>query len=81
MPRDPGQHDEEQERGDARAELQKDEPHKSTFREMRRRPDTGAAAVWLQFFRETCTPSADNLNLSPTSVAMSLITTPCSFLR
>jgi hypothetical protein len=92
MPRDLGHHDEEQEPGDARAELQKDEPHESpqplprvphcsTFREMRRRPDAGAVVVLLQLFRETCTPSADSVNLSPTSVEMSLITTPCSFLR
>jgi hypothetical protein len=30
MPRDPGQHDEEQERGDTHADLQKDEPHKKS---------------------------------------------------
>ena len=32
MPRDLGQHDEEQERGDTRADLQKEEPHESLLR-------------------------------------------------
>jgi len=37
--------------------------------------------VCLQFFSAICTPSADKLNFRPTSVATSLMITPCSFLR
>jgi hypothetical protein len=78
MPRERRQHDEEQERGDTRTDLQKDESHRKS---PRRRLQAGAVVGLVQLFRETCTPSADKLNLIPTSVAMSLITTPCSFLR
>ena len=35
----------------------------------------------FQLFSAICTPSADKLNFSPTSVKTSLMTTPCSFLR
>jgi hypothetical protein len=36
----------------------------------------GAVRLMHQLFSETCTPSPDNLNFSPTSVATNLITTP-----